>query len=39
MFASGIFEGLIIFLTAPVIGAVLGALVYEFVFLDRTPSA
>ena len=39
MFASGIFEGLIIFLTAPVIGAVMGALVYEFVFLDRTPSA
>lgn len=39
MFASGIFEGLIIFLTAPVIGAVLAALVYEFVFLDRTPSA
>ena len=39
MFASGIFEGLIIFLTAPVIGAGLGALVYEFVFLDRTPSA
>lgn len=39
MFASGIFEGLIIFLTAPVIGAVLAALVYEFVFLDRTPPA
>jgi MIP family channel proteins len=36
MVASGIFEGLIIFLTAPVVGAILGALVYEFVFLDRS---
>jgi MIP family channel proteins len=33
---SGIFEGLAIFLTAPVIGAIIGALLYEFVFLDRS---
>jgi len=34
MVASGIIEGLIIFVTAPVVGAIVAALAYEFVVLD-----
>ncbi len=33
--ASGIYEGLIIFFTAPVVGAIIAALAYEYLFIDR----
>ncbi len=39
MIASGILEGLVIFATAPLVGAVVAALVYEHVVLDKGTDA
>jgi glycerol uptake facilitator-like aquaporin len=37
--ATGIYEGLVIYFTAPLVGAVLAALLYEYVVLDRNAAA
>ena len=35
--ASGIFEGQVIYWAGPIVGAILAALIYEFLFLRRAP--